>query len=346
MKQIIERMPKEGIFVTDQRVDINAVGAAGEALDPAPILEHYKKRIFTGLGVSALDMGEGATVGSSTAENVSQALKDSIKYDLDVFADQVSMGILRELFSEAPYELSVQNAVADVKLSFDEIDLDNQIKTETHATQLYQNNGIDHDEYRSRIGEQPMSKEQEQKTHFQKHVVGLTKAEGAVAIRVAKESPRPAGAKKGGGKKGKSGRKASKVKKTTPTRKATANKMRPENQHGKNLGPHKARSSSLHIGLYSNLIDTLEAATLSGQLMKWNQLAGRTIDSFFAKKVQDSVDLYTKYPRMQMDRLKHVAGLTTDPDTLFDLVGRELSRDCYEELNGNPTESQPAGVAN
>ena len=338
-RNLIEQMPKEGVFVTDQRVEVKNTGAQGESLDPSNLIEHYKKRIFTGLGVSALDMGEGDTANRSTADNVSQALKDSIKYDLDQFADQVTMQILRELFSEANFTLSVQNAIADVKLMFKEIDMDNKIKEETHATQLYQNNGITHSEYRKRIGEKELSDEEHQDTHFQRHVIGLAKAQGDVDIKVAKNSPRPvAGGKKKGGKKGKSGRKTSTAKKVTPTKKSTANKMRPENQHGKNNSPRKARSSSIQVGLFSHLKDSLEAAQIAGETIKWNSISARAIDNFFARIIAERGSSYTNQVRMQIDRLKAKVGQTTDPDLMFALVQKELSRDCYEGLNVNKLE--------
>jgi hypothetical protein len=339
-RNLIEQMPKEGVFVTDQRVSVENTGAQGESLDPSNLIEHYKKRIFTGLGVSALDMGEGDTANRSTADNVSQALKDSIKYDLDQFADQVTMQILRELFSEANFTLSVQNAIADVKLMFKEIDMDNKIKEETHATQLYQNNGITHSEYRKRIGEKGMSDEEHQDTHFQRHVVGLAKAQGDVDIKVAKNTPRPVagGAKKKGGKKGKSGRKTSTAKKATPTKKSTANKMRPENQHGKNNSPRKARSSAIQIGLFSHLKDSVEAAQIAGETTNWKSISARAIDNFFARLIAERGSSYTNQLRMQIDRLKSKVGQTTDPDLMFALVEKELSRDCYEGLNVNELE--------
>jgi hypothetical protein len=41
---------------------------------------------------------------------------------------------------------------------------------------------------------------------------------------------------------------------------------------------------------------------------------------------------------MQIDRLKSKVGQTTDPDLMFALVEKELSRDCYEGLNVNELE--------
>jgi hypothetical protein len=223
---------------------------------------------------------------------------------------------------------------------FKEIDMDNKIKEETHATQLYQNNGITHSEYRKRIGEKGMSDEEHQDTHFQRHVVGLAKAQGDVDIKVAKNTPRPVagGAKKKGGKKGKSGRKTSTAKKATPTKKSTANKMRPENQHGKNNSPRKARSSAIQIGLFSHLKDSVEAAQIAGETTNWKSISARAIDNFFARLIAERGSSYTNQLRMQIDRLKSKVGQTTDPDLMFALVEKELSRDCYEGLNVNELE--------
>jgi hypothetical protein len=59
VKQEIELMPAEGMMVTPERHEITAIGAEGRALRAEGYLSHFKQRIFAGLGVSAIDMGEG-----------------------------------------------------------------------------------------------------------------------------------------------------------------------------------------------------------------------------------------------------------------------------------------------
>ena len=175
IKWQIENMPKEGVFVTDERVEAKVVGAEGKGLDPKAMLEHYKSRIYTGLGMSALDMGDGKNANRATADNISQNLKDAIKADMETFGGLIRLLIFKELFMEATYSVSVQKAVARTWILFHEIDLDNKIKFENHVIQLFLNNLIDEDEARKMIGKKAFENAQRKKLHFDLHVVRLVK---------------------------------------------------------------------------------------------------------------------------------------------------------------------------
>ena len=217
IKSEIENMPKEGVFVTDDRIALDVVGAKGASLDPTEIVSHYKKRIFTGLGMSGIDMGEADTSNRSTADNVSQNLKDTVKDDLDSFCGQVKMEIFRELFMETAREdLSVQNAVADVNLVFPEIDVDNMIKWENHITNMFNNNMLDADESRLKINKQPMTSKQKNNTHYKLHVLDL-------ALRVAKIKSTLSG---------------------QPAANAVSTLDKPKNQHKTNLDPSRCSQRS------------------------------------------------------------------------------------------------------
>lgn len=188
----IQQMPKEGVFVTDERVTVEAVGSEGKALEYANLIDHYKSRIFIGLGMSAIDMGDSKGAGSrSTADNISQNLKDSIKSDLESFGGMVRMSMFKEFFMEATYSVSVQRAVARTWIHFHEIDLDNKIKYENHVIQLFLNNLIDEDEARKYIGNRAFKDAQRKKLNFTLHTVQLVKetekakAESAIKISEA-----------------------------------------------------------------------------------------------------------------------------------------------------------------
>jgi hypothetical protein len=266
IKNLIQNCPKEGVLVTDERVKVEVHGASKEGVDPQPMLAHYKSRIFTGLGVSGLDLGEMDTGNRATAENVSQNLKDNIKADLDTFSDMATMQFFREWFQESNTQLSVQNAVADVRLEFHEIDVDTQIKKETHAANMFNNHGIDQTEYRKRMKMKPVENGQRKEMHFERHVLGLEDAKTKNQIKVVdvqhehameqQESAQTAqhatavhtaASTKSVKVTHKRVNGSSKTVHTTePTKtaaKAVSNLMQPTNQHGKNLDPHKARSS-------------------------------------------------------------------------------------------------------
>jgi hypothetical protein len=187
VRQQIETMPKEGVFVTDERVEINTVGAEGKSLDTEKLIAHMKSRIYTGLGMSPIDMGESDTSNRSTAESVSQVLKDSIKNDLDTFGGQIRMHIFKEFFRETTMSLSLQGAVAETKIEWHEIDLDNKVKLENHTNQLYNSSLITHDEARQSMKKKPLEKPEYKNTHYEQHDKDLVTHTAKVNTESTKE---------------------------------------------------------------------------------------------------------------------------------------------------------------
>jgi hypothetical protein len=62
----IRQMPSEGGLVTSHRHEIALIGAENRSLRAEGYLEHFKKRVFSGLGISAVDMGEGECYSADT----------------------------------------------------------------------------------------------------------------------------------------------------------------------------------------------------------------------------------------------------------------------------------------
>lgn len=68
----VQAMPSDGCWVTPERHEIKVLGAEGNALAADKAMEYFKQRIFTGLGNSSVDMGEGGCHDEKT-----QVLTDS-----------------------------------------------------------------------------------------------------------------------------------------------------------------------------------------------------------------------------------------------------------------------------
>lgn len=77
IKREIQYMPTEGGIVTPERHEIKAIGAEGRAIRAEGYLEHFKKRVFSGLGVSSVDMGEGHTSNRACYSEDTETLTDS-----------------------------------------------------------------------------------------------------------------------------------------------------------------------------------------------------------------------------------------------------------------------------
>lgn len=370
----VENMPKEGVFVTDERVKIDTAGAQGESLDFEVLLTHLKNRVFSGMGMSPLDMGEGDTANRATADNISQVLKDSIKNDLDEFSGMVRMGIFKELFQEASISLSVQGACQKTNLEWHEIDTDGRIKEETHAYNLYNSNLIGQGEARKKLKMKPLEDKEQKDTHYERHVKDLETHKSKLSIKEAaadvdnqKElaatqmQVMQAEVKAAHGKaeaehvkaeaKGKMvGHQVTLLKaktahhkatggsasKTAKTKKSGQNKSQPANQHGRNLGPTKAKSSR------QNFIETLcdRVATSvdlwdGSDLAEWKRLSGMAVDiamkEFESMTDQDTESSYTNQACMDSERLKRLVDATPDPEVLYTVLQAELDEETEED---------------
>lgn len=152
----IQFMPTEGGIVTPERHQIKMIGAESRALRAEAYLEHFKRRVFSGLGMSAVDFGEGDTSNKSTSDNMSRALIDDVKDIQDSFEAQFNHYVIGELLLESTFKEDLFADENRVDLVFREIDIDKQIKVETHAADLFAKNGITWDEFRESISRDPV----------------------------------------------------------------------------------------------------------------------------------------------------------------------------------------------
>jgi hypothetical protein len=156
VRQEIQFMPSEGGIVTPERHEISTIGAEGRALRAEIYLEYFKKRVISGLGISAVDLGEGSTSNRSTADNMSRNLIDSVQNVQQMLESFVDQKIIKELLLESTFGDEVLNEENVVRLKFKEIDIDAQIKKEAHLADQFNKDVITHDEGRRRMGYEPI----------------------------------------------------------------------------------------------------------------------------------------------------------------------------------------------
>lgn len=155
-RQELQNMPTEGCIVTPEHHEIRAIGSESKALRAESYLEHFKSRVLAGLGVSSVDMGQPETSNKSTADNLSRALIDDIKDYQDAFESQFNAFVVNELLLEATFVDEILTPEHKVELFFREIDIDKQIKVETHMADIFAKDGITWDEYRAELGRDPI----------------------------------------------------------------------------------------------------------------------------------------------------------------------------------------------
>lgn len=299
VKTEIELLPAEGAIVTPERHEIKPVGAEGKALRAEGYLEHFQRRVFAGLGVSAVDMGQGDTANRSTSDTMSRNLVDDVKAFQDVFEIFINEYVVKELLLESTFEnpLSEENLV---ELNFHEIDLDAKIKVENHAINAFQGYALTHTELRRRFGREPLSDKEWEDTYWEiieqpKAIIAAmdesyTSSGAAVrnenldieqedidAGRAQREKEAKLAAKaKPAGSKKKTGPKSQKK---NSGQRAAAGKDQPSNQHGKKLSPEKRKSSyvsdmvapnNVITKLYKDLQeDILRAIATDGYTNDW-----------------------------------------------------------------------------
>lgn len=156
VKEEIRLMPAEGAIVTPERHEIKAIGAEGRAINAENYIQHFKRRVLAGLGVSEVDMGEGQTVNRATANTLSRAIIDAVKALQDVLEVQFEHAVISELLLESTFGDDVLEEDNMVHLKFHEIDIQNKIEEEKHATEVFKANGYTWDEYRSELGLEPI----------------------------------------------------------------------------------------------------------------------------------------------------------------------------------------------
>lgn len=344
IRTALETMPKEGMFVSDERVEVKSVGAEGKSLDPEKILKHMKSRVYTGIGVSPVDMGEGDEVNKNSADNISQVLKDSLKADIDYLAHQLRLTVFLELFQEANISLSIPGAVCSTFLEFHEIDMDTRIKEENHATDQFNNNAITHDELRGKLRRKPLETGQKKGLHHEAmskdlmtHQSKLNQAEHDNQTENEKALSKSRVAEmeaQGVLEKTKASAHTVKTNNTVRSlaakakhmpaiakasankgKKSISNKNRPTNQHGKKSSPGK-KSDSLSKRVYDKL---LEAHSIWDKKdpKEWSRLACEAILSSVSDGEQT---FYTNHPRQGIEDLERIAAQTTDPEMLALIV--------------------------
>lgn len=157
VKNELKYMPAEGCLVTPERHEINAVGAEGRALRAESYIQHFLQRVVAGLGISMLDLGNGDTSNRATSTVLSRALIDSVKDIQDNLESQFDNFIISELLLESSFVEDVLAQENMVHLRFEEIDVDNKIKQEEHAKDLFKLNGLTYSEFRQSLAKEPIN---------------------------------------------------------------------------------------------------------------------------------------------------------------------------------------------
>jgi hypothetical protein len=250
----IENLRAEGGLILPFRHDVEVIGSQNAALDASNYLNHFKERVAVGLGVAPHHLGMSMGGGNrSASERLDTALYDKIKHFQKQFAEMVRLNIFNEILFEGGFDPLVNPTESSMSdrcyFKFNEIDVDTQVKKETHIIQKYVNSLITLEEARIKLGES---------TEVDKEDLFMS-AQGKVQIDVGAAQADTQATLQAGKDVVKSGDKqtpAPKGERNMPSnRKGAGNVMRPQNQQGRLTSPNIKRSDSAWIGMVENLLE-------------------------------------------------------------------------------------------
>ncbi len=242
----IESLRAEGGVILPYRHDIQVIGSANAALDASRYLEHFKERVAVGLGLSPHHLGMLMNGGNrSVTDRLDTALYDKVKQYQKIFGEMIRFHLFKELLLEGGFD-PVPNPISDGESDrcyfiFNEIDVDTQVKKETHLIQKYVSSILTLPEVRMEMGLDPEYDEEE--------LFNMIQGRATMAINQNQKNltADPGSDKQDSATSGQA---------NLPNRRRGAgNIIRPANQNGRNTSPDIRRFDSAWLTMVENLLE-------------------------------------------------------------------------------------------
>nr|DAF49780.1 MAG TPA: Portal protein [Myoviridae sp. ctyhJ29] len=232
----IERLADDGIIITNERTEFNAIGSQGQVLDASKYLSYFESRVFTALSLSYAQAGRGGA--KQDADSMEEQVHDSIKFFQRTIAIFVEQLMFNELLLEGGYN-PITEPTDIVRFQFNEINLDTRVKMETHAMNLFQGNAIPYEEMRGRLG---LDTDDVDESRLYQNMI---KTPAEIAILQAKLGQSSGSAQPG-------------PEKSQDAPKTATNMIQPKNQHG--TSSVKIKESSQNIQTKEDRIEDYQKA--------------------------------------------------------------------------------------
>lgn len=155
-KREIESSSLDGLLITNEKSEIKAIGAEGNALDAKPYLEYFENRAFSALELSASQMGRGGA--KQDADSMEAQIHNTVKYLQRIISIWIENTMISELLLEGGFD--VFDPYNEVKYVFNEISIETKIKKENHEMLKWQSNGITNEEFRRELGMREIKEEE------------------------------------------------------------------------------------------------------------------------------------------------------------------------------------------
>lgn len=147
-KREVESSSLDSLIITNEKSEIKAIGAEGNALDAKPYLEYFENRAFSALELSASQMGRGGA--KQDADSMEAQIHNTVKYIQRIMSIWIENTIINELLLEGGFD--ILNPNNEVRYVFNEISIETKIKKENHEMLKWQSNGITFEDLRRELG--------------------------------------------------------------------------------------------------------------------------------------------------------------------------------------------------
>ena len=252
----IENMRSEGGLILPFRHDVEVIGANNSALDASEYLNHFKERVAVGLGVAPHHLGMMMGGGNrSMTDRLDTALYDKVKQFQKHLAEMIRVHVFNELLFEGGFDPIANPAEEGISdrcfFKFNEIDVDTQVKKETHLVQKFTNSAITLPELRIELGIDPEYDKEELYQGIQAEIQMDIAANQAEITAKSQQQSQPTQAVDNSDKQ----EPAKKGQRNLPSnRKGPGNIIRPANQQGRKTSPDIRRSDLSWLPVIENAL--------------------------------------------------------------------------------------------
>lgn len=173
----------DGFIITPPNHKIHVIGAESRALRGEGYMRLLLTRVYAGLGVNPIVMGEGDTSSAGSADAMTVTMHNRAKFYQRQLAILFTEYCLYELLLEGGFD--PMSPLDHVSWVWNEIEIEAQLKRENHWIQEYTNGAITLTELRRLLDRKPMTDEELQDTHVYRVQIPLVQAEAEAKAQVA-----------------------------------------------------------------------------------------------------------------------------------------------------------------
>lgn len=166
-RRTLTNMESNGFIVTGDHVEMEVLQIAGNILQLEEYLRYFKERVFSGLWLSPVMVGETGDSGAarSVADTIVDEKMGKIIELQSILASSFEM-IFFELLLEAGLSASQsQRRNVAVELVFDDVDIELELKKRESTLSLYQSGLLTESESRRTLGKDELTEEEREETY-------------------------------------------------------------------------------------------------------------------------------------------------------------------------------------